>query len=34
MWHVRGEEVHTWFWWENLKEREHLEDVGVDGTKD
>ena len=31
MWHVleRGE-VHTEFWWGNLKERDHLEDLGVD----
>ena len=26
---VRGE-VHAGFWWGNLREREHLEDVGVD----
>jgi len=25
------EEVHTGFWWGNLKERDHLEDRGVDG---
>jgi len=26
----RGEE-YTGFWWGNLKERDHLEDPGVDG---
>jgi len=26
----RGE-VHTGFWWGNLRERDHLEDPGVDG---
>jgi len=25
----RGE-VHTGFWWGNLRERDHLEDLGVD----
>jgi hypothetical protein len=25
------EEVHTGFWWGNLRERKHLEDIGVDG---
>ena len=25
------EEVHTGRWWANLKERDHLEDPGVDG---
>jgi hypothetical protein len=25
----RGE-VHTGVWWENLRERDHLEDAGVD----
>jgi len=23
--------VHTGFWWANLRERDHLEDIGVDG---
>ena len=27
---ARGE-VHTGFWWENLRKRNHLEDPGVDG---
>ena len=26
-----GEEEHTGFWWGSLKERDHLEDLGVDG---
>jgi hypothetical protein len=26
----RGE-VHTGFWWGNLRERDHLKDPGVDG---
>jgi hypothetical protein len=30
--HVRGrDEVHTGFWWEILRERDHLEDLGLDG---
>jgi len=27
---VRGE-VHKGFWWRNVKERDHMEDLGVDG---
>jgi len=27
----RGE-VHTGFWWENLRDGDHLEDTGVDGS--
>jgi hypothetical protein len=26
----RRGEVHTWFWWANLRERDHLADPGVD----
>jgi hypothetical protein len=30
--HVRGRgEVHTGFWWENLRERDNLENRGIDG---
>jgi hypothetical protein len=28
-----SEEEHTWFWWGDLKERERLEDLDVDGNK-
>jgi hypothetical protein len=27
---VRGE-VHTGFWWGNVRERDHLKDPGIDG---
>jgi hypothetical protein len=31
MWHVWGTgEVYTEFWWGNLREGDHLEDLGVD----
>jgi len=33
MWHVWATgEVHARFWWADPREREHLEDLGVDGT--
>jgi hypothetical protein len=25
--------MHTGFWWRNLKNRDHLEDLGIDGMK-
>jgi hypothetical protein len=28
---TRNREVHTVFWWGDLRERYHLEDIGVDG---
>ena len=31
-WHTWGREVHTGFWRRNSKERNHLEDLDVDGT--
>jgi len=33
MWQVWGaEEVHIGFWWGDLRERNHFEDLGVDGS--
>jgi hypothetical protein len=32
MWHIwYRREMHTGFWWENLKETDHLEDPGLNG---
>jgi len=34
MYHYRRtEKVYTGFWWGNLRERDHLEDPGVDGSR-
>jgi len=31
MWHaLETGDVHTGFWWDNLRERDHLEDLDVD----
>jgi len=31
MWHVSGNaEIHTWFWSDGQKEKDHVEDLGVD----
>jgi len=32
MWHIlETGEVHAGFWWDNLRERDHFEDLDVDG---
>jgi hypothetical protein len=32
MWHIWGkEEVNPEFWWGNLIERDHIQNLGVDG---
>jgi hypothetical protein len=32
MWHVWGRiEMHAGFWWGNLKERDNVENLGIDG---
>jgi hypothetical protein len=32
MWHIQGRiKVHTWFWWGNMTETDHLENLGVYG---
>jgi hypothetical protein len=32
-WHAWGRtDRHTGFWWRNLRERDHLEDLGADGN--
>jgi hypothetical protein len=31
MWNAEGRKMHTEIWWENLKERDHLQDKGVEG---
>jgi hypothetical protein len=32
MWHVwKTREVHAEFWWGDLRERDHLEDLSIDG---
>jgi hypothetical protein len=28
---MKGKKKHAWFPWENVKERDHLEEIGIDG---
>jgi len=30
--HTCGGKVHTGIWWGNLRERDHLDDLGIDGS--
>jgi hypothetical protein len=30
MWHAYGREVRTGFWFDNLRKRDHLENLGLD----
>ena len=33
MWHIwKTGKMHTGFWWGEMRERDHLKDVGADGT--
>ena len=29
--HIEGRKLHTGFWWGDLRERDHLEDLGIKG---
>jgi hypothetical protein len=34
MWHVwKTGYMHTGFWWADLRERDHLDDLSIDGEK-
>jgi hypothetical protein len=30
MWHVKGTDLHTGFWWGDLREKDNLEDTSID----
>jgi hypothetical protein len=32
IWHVKQTELQSGFWWGILRERNHLEDLGIDGS--